>query len=678
MKQNQTPNADGGDTRMDGSAVGVSMPSPPGGGRDAPAEPASPRPAGSRFPWRAVAVAAALIPVNTFWVQHSEVVRETAQPTMASLLFNAIYSLILLTVANAYVGRRFPRFRLLRHEMLLIYSMVSVASALAGHDQIMVLVPVMSYAFHYASPGNLWAEKLHPLLPEHLLAEDPRAIAGYWQGHASLYAPGTLKAWVGPAAWWLAFIVVLAAVMIALGTLFRRRWTHGEKLSYPLLALPMEIVDSGPALWQNRILWVGFAFAGSIDLLNGLHLFFPSLPELKVTAHDLIPVRNTPFLRAFGYLPVAFYPWAVGLGLLLPKDFLLSCWLFFWFWKFQGVAGALLGWSQVPRFPYVPEQAFGAYMGIGLFAVWMARGHLRQVWRIALSGRGQAGGGEDMSYRLALGVLAVGVLFLLLFAIKGGMSPGVAVVYFAIYLCLALSIGRMRGEMGVPAHDLFGGGPDAMLVSTLGSRAFTPNTLAMFAVLYWMTRANRSHPMPHELEGLEMGRRAGIRGIHVVGALLIAVGVGAFSGIWGALHIGYTVGIAGLPSDSPYFGTEAYGRLDSWLTNPRAPDPLAGCAIGFGCGLVLLLLWMRNTLLWWPLHPIGYAVSSSLSGAILWMPMLIAWVIKAGLLRFGGARAFRAIHPLALGLILGEFLVGGSWSIVGWVLGIKTYRFWSY
>lgn len=133
-----------------------------------------------------------------------------------------------------------------------------------------------------------------------------------------------------------------------------------------------------------------------------------------------------------------------------------------------------------------------------------------------------------------------------------------------------------------------------------------------------------------------------------------------------------------MPSDSAYFGTEAYGRLDSWLTNPRPADPLAACAVGFGLGLVLLLLWVRSLFLWWPLHPIGYAITSSISGAILWMPMLIAWVIKAGVLRFGGARAFRSLHPLAMGLILGEFLVGGSWSIVGWILGIKTYRFWSY
>ncbi|HOQ30724.1 MAG TPA: hypothetical protein PLH36_18445, partial [Armatimonadota bacterium] len=226
----------------------------------------------SRFPWRAVAVAAFVIPINTYWVQHSEIVRETAQPTMASLLFNAVYSLILLTAANAWVGRWFPRFRLLRHELLLIYSMVCVASALSGHDQIMILVPLLSYAFHYASPGNLWAEKLHPLLPKHLLVEDRRVIAGYWQGHSSLHTAENLKAWAGPVLWWLAFIVVMAAVMIALGTLFRRRWTHGEKLPYPLLALPIEIVDSGPALWQNRLFWAGFALAGSIDLLNGLHL----------------------------------------------------------------------------------------------------------------------------------------------------------------------------------------------------------------------------------------------------------------------------------------------------------------------------------------------------------------------------------------------------------------------
>ena len=632
-----------------------------------------------RFPWRAVAVALLLIPFNAFWVLQSEIVHETAQPTMASLIFTAVWTLLFLAGVNVLVGRWRPTARLRRHELLLIYSMVALASAVAGHDQVEVLVPVIGYAAHHASPGNQWEKSLLPLLPAHLTVTDRDAAAGYWNGRSTLYTVRHLAAWAGPILWWLAFFVVMAAVMVALCTLFHQRWSEHERLPYPLLAIPVEIVDSGSGLLRSRVFWGGFLAAGGIDLLNGLHLFLPGIPSLHVTAQDLLPSRPTALLQAFGYMPVAFYPWAIGLGLLLPVDFLLSCWVFFWIWKAQRVVGAMAGLSQIPRFPYVQEQAFGAYIAIGLCAVWLARGHLRHVLALAAgAGKAPDGNGEGRRYRWALATLGLGFPLLVAFAVGGGMSLPAAVAYFAIFLCLSLSFARVRGEMGVPAHDLHSSGPDAMMVSALGTQNLTPGTLAMFSVLWWMTRAHRSHPMPHELEGLEMGRRAGIAQAHVVVALVLAVGAGMLAGSWAALHLGYHHGASSLPSDTAYFGLEACTSLDARLANPRGPDLLAVGAIGLGTGATLLCLWMRNTFLWWPLHPIGYAVSSSLSGHILWMPMFLAWAVKHCVLRFGGARAYRSLRPLAFGLILGEFVVGGSWSLVGWALDITTYRFWSY
>ena len=35
------------------------------------------------------------------------------------------------------------------------------------------------------------------------------------------------------------------------------------------------------------MLWAGFAIAGGIDLINGIHAFFPALPEIPVRKADL-------------------------------------------------------------------------------------------------------------------------------------------------------------------------------------------------------------------------------------------------------------------------------------------------------------------------------------------------------------------------------------------------------
>jgi hypothetical protein len=92
----------------------------------------------------------------------------------------------------------------------------------------------------------------------------------------------------------------------------------------------------------------------------------------------------------------------------------------------------------------------------------------------------------------------------------------------------------------------------------------------------------------------------------------------------------------------------------------------------------LALLILRTTFIWWPLHPVGYAVSSSWSMNLLWMPMLIAWAIKLTILRYGGLRLYRQGLPFFLGLILGEYVAGGIWSLIGVALQRPMWVFWPY
>jgi hypothetical protein len=60
------------------------------------------------------------------------------------------------------------------------------------------------------------------------------------------------------------------------------------------------------------------------------------------------------------------------------------------------------------------------------------------------------------------------------------------------------------------------------------------------------------------------------------------------------------------------------------------------------------------------------------------MPLLIAWVAKLLMLRYGGLRLYRMALPFFLGVILGEFTTGGIWSIIGVLMQRKVYVFWPY
>ncbi len=76
-----------------------------------------------------------------------------------------------------------------------------------------------------------------------------------------------------------------------------------------------------------------------------------------------------------------------------------------------------------------------------------------------------------------------------------------------------------------------------------------------------------------------------------------------------------------------------------------------------------------------PLHPIGYAISSSWAIHLIWMPLLIAWVLKSLTMRYGGLRAYRQFLPFFLGLILGDCVRGSAWGLVSLLCGIQTYNF---
>jgi hypothetical protein len=93
-------------------------------------------------------------------------------------------------------------------------------------------------------------------------------------------------------------------------------------------------------------------------------------------------------------------------------------------------------------------------------------------------------------------------------------------------------------------------------------------------------------------------------------------------------------------------------------------------------GFALLLNAVRIRVIGFPFHPIGYAVASSWGMNVLWMPMLLAWVVKVLVLRYGGLGLYRRVLPLCYGVIIGECVAGSLWTIVGILFGVPTYAFW--
>ena len=635
---------------------------------------------------RAILLALLLIPVNALWVVKMEVTRYAGHPTTISLFFNVVFWLAVLLLVNALVRRLVPRAALAPGELLTVYIMLALSSAMAGHDMIEVLTPILSHAAYFANSSNDWGSKILPNVPPWLSVTDPVALKEFYTGTGTLYVAHNLRAWLTPVLAWTGFLTLLGFVMLCLNTLLRRQWTENEKLAYPLVALPLEMVSPRTQLFKNRLFWLGVTLVGTMELWNGLAYLYPSLPMLPLrmqgSALDLSSYLTSPPWNAIGWTPMAVYPFGVALGMLLPLDLLFSAWFFAWVWRAQRVVGSMYGFSGLPGFPYVESQAFGAYVGVALFALWISRSHFIAIFNGLFDRKiDLEDAREPLPYRVAaLGVL-LGGIGIFVFCRLCGMTPLVIGAFFVIYFLIAVAITRMRAELGPPAHDLHRAGPDTMLPTLFGPGQFTRSDLTMFSLFYGFNRAYRAQPMPIMLEGFKMSEQVGSGFRPLFAAMLLAVAVGSLAGFWANIDQGYRYGAAARiapPNVMMIFGGEPWNRMNGWLSAvPNAAEQYHNSvAVGVGFGATLLLNALRLRLAWFPFHPVGYAISSSWSLSLLWMPLFVAWLVKLLLLRYGGLKAYRQALPFFLGMILGECILGSLWTLVGIGMDMPTYSFW--
>src|SRR5207248_7945593 len=93
-------------------------------------------------------------------------------------------------------------------------------------------------------------------------------------------------------------------------------------------------------------------------------------------------------------------------------------------------------------------------------------------------------------------------------------------------------------------------------------------------------------------------------------------------------------------------------------------QPDAPLWLGIGALVTALLAFMRVQFHWWPLHPLGYAMSCSWTVIVFWFPMFVAWLLKSVVIRYGGMRLFARVRPFFLGLIFGEFSCATMWTLL--------------
>ncbi|MAF11361.1 hypothetical protein CMK11_13005 [Candidatus Poribacteria bacterium] len=611
---------------------------------------------------RAILLGALLMPIHSYWISRIEaIVYKGGGGSTSSLIWTSVYNMTALVLLSRLARRWRPAWALSRAELLAIFAMFNIAAAVAGHDLIQILVPLIAYPLWHASPENDWAQTLLPFLPDGATVTDRLALAPYFQGESSLLHAEHLRAWLLPVLNWTGFIAVLLIVALGINVLVRKQWTEVDRLSYPVIQLPLHLAAPTRAFMLDPVLWAGFATTALLRSVNNVNRISPSFPRVPMSYDFGGFFMESPW-NAVGWLPFNIIPNYIGIGYFVPLDILFSCWFFLLAFKSQMVLGRVMGIRALPGFPYSYEQSSGGYLALGAIALWLTRKHLRRVGGMLVSARGEP---EATEYRVAAAAVVLGFVGLVLFGMYLGMGAWVAAAFFGLFYVIQIAIGRMRAEIGTPLHDLHFGGPSTLLVNALGSTRLSHTSLIGLTQMWSVDRAYRSNAVPHQLEGLKLAERVNAQRRGFIIALLVGSALSGVFAFWAMLHQSYEVGIDNAAPVNRWFGYEAWARFQRWTSQRVGTDvpAISFSLVGFVATLGLMVA--RTRFVWWPFHPLGYAISGSWQMTWGWGSFFIIWAVKLVILKHSGIQGFRRATAYFLGLLMGDVFVGGTWTMVG-------------
>ena len=616
-----------------------------------------------------------ILPLNSFWVVDTGIAGHGVNFTRVSLFMNAIFVIFVLSLINPLLKKYTAKFALDNGDIVLIYVMLCVSSAIAGHDMIQRLFPLLGHAFYYATPENDWQELFHAYVPRWLVVTDESVLAGYYKDrgtfyYETLYVAEYIQAWLVPCLAWSSVIIALLVCMLGINLLVRKQWSERERLTYPLAQMPLEIINNGPRLLKTRLIWMGFAASAALNIINGIHYLFPVAPSLFYGRYLLSQYFTTRPWNYLGWMPIEFHPFAVGLAFFMPLDLSFSCWFFYLFWRIERVIGVTaFGGSVLAGFPFTWAQSIGTCAAI-LFMTLL--GLRYEAWKILKSffkPPAPDEQGDIRTYRWAILGIILSLAYLIGFCYVAGMPIWVSLVFFLIFFGLSTVVTRIRAEAGYPMHD-FAFRPEDIVVRTFGTRPVGPMGLTLFSYLHFFTYAHRSNPQPHELEAFRRADRMNLSiNKKLIAGILIATVVGSLAACWAYLHTAYHY------RGSTWPGWPIFNRLQNWLNYSRGTDfkSLIFMGVGFGIGLGFLIA--RRLFIWWPFHPAGYVIGATWSLNLLWFSILVSWAAKLIILRFGGLKLHRQAAAFFIGLVLGECVTASFWGFIGAILGQPTYRF---
>ncbi len=606
--------------------------------------------------------------------------------------------LLLVLVVNPLLRLISKAWAFTREESLTVYISCLFSSLVPGHGSENLIIPSMLTPFYYATRSNKWLDWLQPYIKPWMTPAlngapkgtlNNKVIQDWYQG----LPPGASipwGAWLVPLAVWMTMVLVSYYMMACLSIILRRQWAQNEALAFPLLRLPLEMVDAPSnsrrdetSFWRNNLMWIGFGISFLIQLMRGLHLYYADLvPDFPLSL-DFGPYLSDPPWNQMDGITLEIYPIAIGITYLLSSEVALSLWTGYWFIKLQYIIGYYCGYrnSAMAGSDFSYGKAFagfevqGAYWMYLLLLMWTAREHLRHVF---LRGIGRIKAREDessemMSYPRAFWGFIACFAILTGFAWAAGVRLDIALTIWVCYIVFAIVLTRIAVEggllfllhdsqpLGMLARLLPGGGANWMsLQNGAAPAAFIQGGFIVHMRGFILPSFLHSFKLAHDQK---ISQRP--LGWLLAGVIVIAVGVSWIT----CVKLGYDNGALSLTNGGWVSGlaSRSITFLRAMTSEPKTSTNFNVFWFSFGALLTFLMMFARARLSWFPFHPAGLLMSLTWPGEALWSSIFIGWALKTLIMRFGGPDTYRKATPFFLGLALGDVISIFLWLIVdGW------------
>ena len=657
-----------------------------------------------RVPWIPVILATILISVvGQLWVMFAGAMRD-------------FYSLGIILCSIAF-STSFYIYHILLGGLTQLTGSKWLASKLTKENLVYMFIVGSCVTWFISSTGSIWQAystffDTRLLYPDQSMQLFPTFVAPAPAYCEPLITGGVGVPWGVWAPvivfWWL-YLYAVGLLFTAAATIFRKDWIDVERIPFQQAMILYELIKRMPTAEKPKTkISLGSPF--SIGVILGivfnlpilLSYLFPWFPDIyawrtNTCGHGSIATPGPPLWDLIGITMVNKHPIAVSVMYLAPLNVLFNIW--FWYFVYlilmqvAYLMGYYTGMEQAPTgccrcwgpvnvrmdepFKWNAFQS-GGMIAITVFYLLLRWRYIRDTLLAAFGRYREFEKGEPVSYKVAWLLFVAAFVIIMAVWMTAGMGLAAAFLLPVTFFFFWTTKTRIWGLTGTYIRGAEHG--QALYKLLLWPQAPQPLT-GEFVMAAYLSEFNVDCPENQNagayFSAFASYRLASLLKVDTKNVFKVLIVVQAIvplvtmvTWLWtvhlvGGGKIGWSIGMESLPLDR-------CANPDNWNRLPGTDPWTHIFAIGFLA--IGAISYLHSRFIWFPFEPIGFLMAFSDACLFfgMWLPALVAWILKYITLRVGGSRLYEEYGvPVAAGFAIGFVSI----SFIGGIIGVYRWFF---